>query len=336
MPPGPLRDALAGLHAAASAHAWQRLHDSVWHLVARPGIANEPPLARVLAALLNSSELQRLQRLDALSSDEIVRRYRSLLDRQGPRPGSAQALAQGVNSKRRGAAMEKLTADALATLAQRLDEADHATGRYRVATSMRVPARLCNGTGRAKSEWDAVLLERADDLGDATLWHVRLLAEAKASADAATTDLPRLLRGLRVLASADEHAIYPFETSDATVRVSGASLHALQPDDANLQKTVLYCSDAPVEPVPRVLGAATRMQLLSSPHALEFASALADGRQPDTHALEALWQQLLDDPKWRAVLDQYPTLRQARELVVHPDDLRAAVSATRDGPGRLP
>lgn len=332
MPAGPQRDELAALHEAAASQAWHTLHDRVGQLLAGPSGA---PLAPRLTTLRDSAPLQRLVRIEALCADENVREYRSLLDQQRPRAGSVHALADGGRAKQRGAAMEARTAAALATLAQRLDKADRVTGRYRVATSMRVPAALCNGAQRAKAEWDAVLLERADDREDdraddrtkAPLWHVRLLAEAKASVDAASTDLRRLLRGLRVLANADEHAVYPFATDVATVRISGASLRALDPGAADLHNIVLYCCDARVEPAPRVLGAASRMQLLSSPHALDFAAALARGAQPDATALEALWHELLEQPKWRAVLDQYPTLQRVRELMVHPEDLIAAIDS---------
>ena len=160
---------------------------------------------------------------------------------------------------------------------------------------------------------------------DATTWDVCVLVEAKASVDAATTDLPRLVRGLTLLAHADTHTAYSFRTQQGAVRLSGASLAALAGDGAALRRTVLYCCDAPVETAPRVLSPASRMQLLSAHASLEFAGALADGRDADCVDLEPVWRQLLESPRWRPVLDQYATLREVRELMVHPEDLRAAV-----------
>jgi len=52
---------------------------------------------------------------------------------------------------------------------------------------------------------------------------------------------------------------------------------------------------------------------------------LADKQQPDPDALESVWRQLLESPQWAPVLHQYPTLRQVRALMVHVDDLLAAV-----------
>ena len=49
------------------------------------------------------------------------------------------------------------------------------------------------------------------------------MVEAKASVEAATTDLPRLLRGLRLLARAQSGAVYAFATQQGRVQVRGAS-----------------------------------------------------------------------------------------------------------------
>src|SRR5690606_12600912 len=48
-------------------------------------------------------------------------------------------------------------------------------------------------------------------------------------------------------------------------------------------------------------------------------------------ALEPVWRELLHSPNWRPVLNQYQTLLQVRELMVHPDDLVAAVRASDSG-----
>ena len=78
---------------------------------------------------------------------------------------------------------------------------------------MRVPSSIPGRHDRAKTEWDAILLERPRGDDPAPVWNVRFLVEAKASADAATTDLPRLLRGLNLLAQADPDTLYAFETT---------------------------------------------------------------------------------------------------------------------------
>jgi len=70
---------------------------------------------------------------------------------------------------------------------------------------------------------------------------------------------------------------------------------------------------------------------LSAPASLAFASGLAAGRQGDEAELEPVWTDLLQSPRWRAVLNQYPALRQARELMVHPDDLMRAAAMFRTG-----
>ncbi|MPW19597.1 3-deoxy-D-arabino-heptulosonate 7-phosphate synthase [Paraburkholderia sp. CNPSo 3157] len=328
--PGPQREALAQLHACASSASWSELHDAARRLLRMPEIANESSVERGLTRLLDSPELERLHRLDALASDDLVRQYRSLWDRHGLRSGSSDAAAQGVASQQRGAAVEASAAQALEALAQRLNAVQSDRASYRVVTSMRVPPSLPASPERAKTEWDVVLLRRANADDGTIVWDVCLLVEVKASVDAATTDLSRLLRGLRLLAHAEENAVYSFETRQGTVRLRGASLRALTTDEAALTKAVLYCCDAPAETTPRLLGAASRMQLLSAQASLEFASATAEGRHADSQDLEPVWHQLLESPRWRAVLHQYPMLRQVRDLMVHTEDLLAAIDGTAD------
>ncbi|SEJ40544.1 3-deoxy-D-arabino-heptulosonate 7-phosphate synthase [Paraburkholderia diazotrophica] len=330
IPPGPQREALAQLHASASSASWSELYDAARSLLHMPEIANESSFQHGLTRLLDSPELGRLQRLDALASDDLVRQYRSLWDRHGPRSGSANAVAQGVASQQRGAAVEASAAQALEALARRLNEAQGDRASYRVVTSMRVPPSLPASPERAKTEWDVALLERANADDETAVWDVCLLVEAKASVDAATTDLSRLLRGLHLLAHAEENIVYSLETRQGTVRLRGASLRALTTDEAALTKAVLYCCDAPAESSPRLLGAASRMQLLSAQASLEFAGALAEGRHADPQDLEPVWDQLLESPRWRAVLHQYPMLRQVRDLMVHTEDLLAAIDGTAE------
>lgn len=325
MSPGALRNALARLHSAASAGSWGELDSILRDLLAMPGIGQDTPLAGSLARLRDGPALARLKRLEALSSHESVHRYQALREARGPRPGSATATEQGDASQKRGRAVEASAARAIGALARLLDEAEGGGERFRVVTSMRVPSSIPADPDRAKTEWDAVLLRRAVSADEAPVWDICLLVEAKASVEAATTDLPRLLRGIGLLTHAEEDVVYSFQAREGRVRLRGASLRALATDEAGLARTVLYCSDAPVETPPRLLGAASRMQFLSARPSLEFAAGLADRREADPRLLEPVWCDLLHSPRWRAVLNQYRTLCQARALMVHVDDLAAAI-----------
>ncbi|MDX3895120.1 3-deoxy-D-arabino-heptulosonate 7-phosphate synthase [Pusillimonas sp.] len=351
-------EALAQLHELASSSSWKELAEKARHAVELTDIADDPSLARGIARVRDEAALERLQRLKDLEPDELVQRYLSLRDRNGPRSGSTDAAAQGSASRRRGAEVEALAAQAIQALALRLDRAEGSTGSYRVATSLRVPASIPGNAERAKSEWDVVLLRKAEENSDGvdkegerskdsgedrenrgdegnskadSAWDVLLLVEAKASVDAATTDLPRLLRGLRLLSHADGDTAYSFEAKQGTIRLRGASLCAVNPDEAGsqgndkLRKTVLYFCDAPAEATPRILSSATRMQLLSAPASLAFAGKQALGQDAGPQDLEPVWQALLESPRWFAVLHQYQALHQVRELMVHADDLMAAI-----------
>jgi len=328
IPPGQQREELARLHASASSASWSDLTDTAGRLLLIPEIVNEPVLERGLTRLLGSPALERLRRLDALACDKLVLQYQSLRDQYGPRSGSPAAVAQGGTSQRRGAAVEGLAAQAVETLAQRLNESGRNQTPYRVVSSMRVPASISASHKHAKTEWDVVLLRQAKTVGAIPTWDVCLLVEAKASVDATSTDLPTLLRGLQLLASADRTAVYPFKTRQGIVQLRGASLNALPTDGADLARTVLYCCDAPAETTPRLLSAASRMQLLSTPACLEFASTQAKKQDADYQGLESVWHRLLESPQWGAVLNQYATLRQVRELMVHTEDLLIAAGST--------
>jgi hypothetical protein len=324
-PPGALREVLARLHGFTSAESWLELSAVAQAALSSPEIANEPLFQRGLAKLLDDPALNRLLRQQALKSDVLVHRYLSLWNRQGPRSGSPEAVLQGAASQHRGAAVEALAAEALEALARRLNVAEGASAQYRAVTSMLVPASIPASPERAKSEWDTVLLKRANAPDGTAAWDVCLLVEAKASVDAATTDLPRLLRGLRLLGHADENTIYFFQTRQGRVPVRGASLRALGRSGNDSTKRVLYCCDAPAETAPRLLGAASKMQLLSAPDSVEFAANLAEKGHIDPGGLQPVWDQLLKARRWKAVLDQYTTLRQARELMVRPQDLLDAI-----------
>ncbi|OZI23973.1 hypothetical protein CAL26_11245 [Bordetella genomosp. 9] len=344
--PGPVHDALGRLHALAEASAWGHLRQAARRALEIPDILGDAAIASALAGLTASPALARLDLLDTLVADGDVRRYQALWDLNGPRSGSAAAVARGSASQRRGAEVEAQAARAIEALARRLelnvagDEAGQGgQTAYRVAMSMRVPAPLSAGADRAKTEWDVVLLRRSGappeigaDLGSAGApWDVCLLVEAKASLDAATTDLQRLLRGLRLLAGADASLVYHFQTRGGSVPVSGASLRALRmscTDDAALRSSVLYCCDASQEAQTRPLGAASRMQLLSAPASLAYAAHCAEDSRASSDMLEPVWQALLALPAWAPVLHQYTTLRQVRELLVHVDDVFATVAST--------
>ena len=325
--PGPHREALTELYERARSASWLAVHDAVQRLFADADVARQPSFQRALMQLVASPALERLQRLEALKSDDLVRQYESLLDRDGLRPGSSKAVAQGIASQQRGCAAEASATQALEALARRLNQAE-GEASFRVVTSMHVPASIPASRERAKTEWDAVLLRHAKTVDHTAVWDICLLVEAKASVDAATTDFARLLRGLRLLARAEENLVYSFQTRQGIVRVHGASLRTLPTDEASLTSTILYCCDGPKEVAPRLLSAASRMQLLSAQGSLEFAGVLTATQHADPRCLEPVWHQLLESPRYRSVLNQYPMLRLVRELMVHSEDLLAAVNGT--------
>ena len=321
------RDRLAQLHALKDAADWSALADTARQLV-DSGVL-DTRAAQGLARLLASDELDRLQRLTALGSDIEVQHYQALLDRQAPRSGTDAAIAQGSAAQLRGACVETKTAQVLNALAEALNKTTPAQPPYRIVTSMRVPASIPGNTDRAKSEWDAVLLREAAPIDGKPCWDVCLLVEVKASVDAATTDFARLLRGLQLLTSADRDTVYTFATHQGEVNLRGASLAALPTELSELAGTVLYCSDAPADTRPRLLSAASRMQLLASDTSLAYAGKVASGQTPAPRELEPVWDALLASARWRAVLDQYQGLYKVRSLMVHLDDLSAAIDDGR-------
>jgi len=324
--PGPRRDALARLHDCAAGGQWERARAVAQDIAAMSWAEDAALTPRGVVRLLASAALDNLCRLDELASDAGVRDYLALEARNGPRSGSAQAIAQGAVARRRGEAVEAATASVLWALARRLQELEGGRSLYRVVTSMRVPASIPASHERAKTEWDAVLLRHAGVDGGTAVWDVRLLAEAKASADAAASDLPRLQRGVRLLAHAVPGAVYVFETREGEVRLRGASLSALREDPDSLARQVLYCCDTDAEPATRLLGAAGRMQLLSAPASLAYASVLQASGQAVREDLAPVWRQLTQSARWDAVLDQYATLRQARALLVRLGDLAETIA----------
>lgn len=330
LPPGVQRSTLAQLHAAVSASAWPAVLEAINHLLAMQVPRSDTGLTESLKQLKEEPALQRLQQLEALQTHEEVQQYLSLWEQQGPTANSRAAAREGAAGRRRGINVETLTKHALQALAQRLNEAQPQALPYRVVSSLHVPASFPNRQKGAKTEWDAVLLRQAPGAAAdtaTTAWDICLLVEAKASADAAGTDLPRLLRGLRLLAQADPQQLYSFKAREGLIPLRGESLSTLPTDAGWLQHTVLYCSNDSNNKEPRLLSAAARMQLLSAPQSLQFATALKQGQPVDTQCLQALWQEILNAGQWHAVLHQYETLRQARELMVHTDDLLQAAGS---------
>ncbi|WP_244816375.1 3-deoxy-D-arabino-heptulosonate 7-phosphate synthase [Caballeronia sp. Lep1P3] len=327
MAAGTLREALTRLYASAMSSSWIEFEDGARRLLEASASDGEAPVRQRIQRLLDSEPLTRLQRLQALEADQLVRRYRSLWEQQGPVSGSAAAAEQGIASKQRGDEIEALAAGALRALAERLEREDPPM-TYRVVTSLRVPASLPSSHEHAKTEWDVVLLQHAAAADETSVWDIALLLEAKASVHAASTDFPRLLRGLRLLAAADESTVYVFPTRESAVRISGASLSALSSETNRLADAVLYCCDASADAAPRLLNAANRMHLLLAPASLAYASTMMEAGRPDAATLEPVWRDLLESPRWSIVLDQYPMLQQVRELTVHIDDLLAAIKTS--------
>ena len=324
-PAGEIRDGLQRMRQASAAADWSDVDDAIMDLLGLPEVQDEPVLFRSLERIVSDDALRRLCRIEALGQRDEVQRYRALWARQGPAAGTGQATAAGSDAQRRGDAVEALAAQALEVLAARLNAEEHPP-RYRVATSLKVPSSIPGDPRRAKSEWDVALLRRHD----ASTWDLLLLVEAKASADAATTDLPRLLRGLRLLAQADPRSTYAFASHQGEIALRGASLRALPTEEDDLARAVLYCSDAPAEQAPRLLSAASRMQLLSTPASLDFADRLERGASVEPRQLKAVWDQLLTAPAFKPVLRQHATLRTVRELMLHPSDLMAVAQDTPD------
>ena len=197
-----------------------------------------------------------------------------------------------------------------------------AGGPWRVLRSLRTPPGFPGDAAKAKDEWDVVLACEAAGSTD-----IVLLAEVKAAPSAATNDYARLQRGLVRLAQAAGEAPWTFATADGNVKVSGRSLRELAPLGRELPAHVIYSCTAPVEPQPQLLGAAARAVLLGEPACVALAQRLADGEAPSADGLRPVWLALAEAPHLRAALHQYETARLAREAMLHPDDLVAAVRA---------
>jgi hypothetical protein len=312
LPAGPLRDALATLHRLAGEEHWAALEPA-----ARGLLPLSPALQDSVQAIVASPERARLQRLAALQRAAPVQRYLALCGRRGPLAGSDAAAAQGRASAREGNRAEAAGTEAFARIATLLDA--HAPGAaFRAVAGLRTPPGFPGSAAKAKDEWDVALVHGSE---------LVLLAEVKASPAAATSDLPRLLRGLERLAHAQAEAVYEFAASQGAVALRGESLRALRPQGRALPPQVFYCCDAPPEAQPPVLSAAAKAVLLAEPASIAFAQQVLAGGAPPPATLLPAWQDLPHAPRLHATLHQYDTACAAREAMLHPDDLLAAVQA---------
>lgn len=362
MPTGWQRDAMGALHRAlpiassdsktgpaaseddaptAESHAdsksvksssWSVFADTLRAVLTMPQINTESDLKHQLQELLQSQALLRLQRFDALTMEDDVRQYQALVDRQGPRSGSNTAAAQGAASRQHGQAVEGEAAQVFRARVNRMNRQYAASSeamQYQLVTSMHVPASLADGASHAKTEWDVVVLEKAGNAPD--IWDLRLLMEVKASADAAVTDFPRLLRGLELLAQADADTVYTFETAQGSIKIRGGSLVGLSTDDATLKKTVRYWCAAPPVLTAQALNPANRMRLLSTPACVDYASRLLLDQKTDSVLLEPVWDELLESPRLRPVLLHGAIVRSVKGLMIGLDDRSAVMHQGIDG-----
>ncbi|RYF18061.1 MAG: hypothetical protein EOO30_04460 [Comamonadaceae bacterium] len=310
-----LRGKLARLHELASQEDWTALAAAAVQ-VDTP----DPGLRHAAHRIASHPALERLRHLAALRALPTVQQYLALCEQRGPRAGSDEAAAHGRASARAGDAAEDLVAQALLEAARWLDR--HESQRpHRVVRSLRTPAGFPAGAAKAKDEWDAAIVRTRGDTGD-----IVLLAEVKASPAAATPDFGRLLRGLQRLAQADPQARYTFACAEGEVTLHGESLQALQPPGFALPPHVIYCCAAN-EARPPVLSAASRAVLLGEPASLAFARAHAAGATRLHADLQPVWHALTAEPRLRSALHQYDTAKAAREAMLHPADLLAALTA---------
>jgi hypothetical protein len=225
-------------------------------------------------------------------------------------------------SGRRGDENEARAADALTALAAAVESPGHTRARYRVVTSLRVPAGFPGHSRHAKSEWDVTLVRETDD---GTAVELCLLVEVKSAPDAAVADFPQLVRGLGRLAQAQADAAYAFTCREGTLRIHGLSLQRLSAPPYTLPPSVFYACAA-AEGRPSMLSAASKGLLLAQAGCLAFARAIVDGRSTDVEALGAVWADVTTAPHLRSVLRQYDVARTVRESMRHPDDLKAAAA----------
>ncbi|KWT94211.1 MULTISPECIES: hypothetical protein [unclassified Variovorax] len=327
MPAGATRDALARLRRLAAEDAWTELAAAIGQPLAQDiNTTAGQQVPSLLEGLRSSPALQRLAHGSALLRNEAVQHYLRLSERRGPLAGTDAAAASGRASARLGEQAEHATGQALGAIAELLNRHREPGAAYRVVRSLRPPRGFPGETNKAKDEWDAAIVRSGQDGGAD---EIVLLAEIKASPAAATSDFPRLLRGLRRLAHADPGQTYAFASATGQAQVAGTSLRRLQPHGHSLPPHVIYCCSAPAESHPPFLSAATKAVLLGEPASLASACRLARGEAPPDSDLLAVWHALPKEPRLRSALYQYETAKRVREAMVHPLDL---LSAMGDGP----
>jgi hypothetical protein len=326
LPDDPRRGALHALYRSARGGDWAGLVS-----LAESLRASHPRHASDADGLCGDGALRRLVRADLLGASAAVLRYRALSGGRGPRAGSEAASAQGRATASEGERAEHAAAEAMrrvAGLLNRANDAHGAEGCYGVLRHLRTPGELMRGARHAKAEWDVALVKKTG-----TGAHdVVLLAEAKAAPAAAPEDLPRLLRGLALLANAEADASCVsscvFASAQGDVRLGARSLQALRPAGGTAPAQVFYLCPSSHEPrAAAVLGPRARALLLLEPASLRFAVRLAAGASPSPSSLAPVWHALLEEERMHATLHQYDIARRARDMVLDPEDVSVAIAA---------
>ena len=294
-------DELVRLHASSQSGDWAAVRAAAQALAATGWSSRGQ-------ALLAEPALSRLERAASIRNDPAVRRHLALEAARGPLAQSEEATGRGRAAAHAGAAVEEQTVRAFRQL----------PGNHRVARGLRPRSGLPHATHGAKDEWDVALLRA---VGGSDAFDLVLLAEAKASPSSAVSDWPRLRRGLERLAQVPPGVDAVFSADAGELRVRGESLHAFSPPRRGLPERVIYCCTAEEPRVP-LLSAPARAMLLQQAASLAYAGALGRGESADPGVLAPLWDSLARSPRLRAVLEQYETARSAREVMLHPDDLR--------------
>ena len=310
--PARLREASPALH-----HTLQRLHELThadqWSTLRRALAEAEAPQHLRDDTALHEA-LERLSRAELLARHTDVQRLAALNAHQAP--------VEAASSGARGRAAEQAAAQAFAALVERVNAGLAADApRVHLLRGLLLPAGFPGEATRSKNEWDIALVRQP--AGDAAA-ELLLLAEVKASPDAAAADLPILLRGLRRFAQVHDDSLHTLPCDAGHVRLQGASLKRLQPPAHALPPQVVYVSDAPAGTPPPWLDAAARGQLMAQPAVVELALKRLHGDTPNHDALHALWTAITRDGQLRSVLHQYDTARCARAALLHVDDLRQA------------
>lgn len=312
--PAPQRELLLPLHEALQSGEWPRMAQGLDAPAVPAALRENDGLHAAIARLVRARQL-----LD----DVDVRRFEALRARQSP--------AGAATATQRGQAAEHAAAIPFNALAARINAAlPPDAPRLRAVTRLLLPAGFPGDPARSKNEWDIALV---DDAGAAPA-RLHLLAEVKASPEAATSDLPNLLRGLQRLGQADAEAVYTLPSGNGPVRLQGRSLRAFEPNGHALPARVLYISTAEAEPSPPWLDAAARGLLLSQAEVMAFVleRELENKGQADDAPLRALWAALPHDRRLRSLLHHHDSARHVRAAMLHPDDLLAAVQRLSASP----